>query len=128
MTRTYHNQADWSRADQATPEIVKELDVYRTILEGSRNGTGDRDLSQGEFIRLADLADYIPLDDVELLEAAGIPEFEPDTLALKHAMDTAIIEYIVACTEVNSGDIDTSAITESIDDAIGMLGGTPAQE
>lgn len=47
---------------------------------------------------------------------------------LKLKMDTAIGEYIEFCTGTDASKVDYSAINEDIDDAIDMLGGTPAKE
>lgn len=51
-----------------------------------------------------------------------------DLLALKEAMDDAITAYIAAATGTDALDVDYSYINQDIDDAIEMLGGTPAEE
>lgn len=53
--------------EPTTPEIKAELEQLRQALR-------DENISQGELIRLAELADYIEFGDVELLEPAGVPE------------------------------------------------------
>ena len=50
-------------------EINKRLEYLRTELREER-------ISYGELAELQSLAEYIGLDDVELLEAAGVPEHE----------------------------------------------------
>lgn len=51
-----------------------------------------------------------------------------DKLEYKYDMDKAISHYIAICTGTDSYDADYSAINQDIDDAIEMLGGTPAKE
>ena len=53
---------------KATKEIKNRLEELRTEL---RNEC----ISYGELVELASLAEYIEPGDVELLEAAGVPEF-----------------------------------------------------
>tara|TARA_R110000803_G_scaffold88299_1_gene155294 strand:- start:167 stop:334 length:168 start_codon:yes stop_codon:yes gene_type:complete len=52
---------------KATKEIKKRLEELRTEL---RNEC----ISYGELGELASLAEFIEEDDVELLQAAGVPE------------------------------------------------------
>ena len=47
------------------------LEEIRTILQ-------NEDISYGELVELQELKGYIEKGDVELLEAAGVPEFEED--------------------------------------------------
>ena len=49
-------------------EIKKRLEEIRTELRAER-------ISYGELLELQSLAEYIDRNDVELLEAAGVPEF-----------------------------------------------------
>lgn len=51
-----------------------------------------------------------------------------DKTELKEIMDKAISAYIGACTGADPADVDYSYINQEIDDAIDMLGGTPAKE
>jgi len=44
-------------------------------LEELRGALEAESISYGELSELTGLADYIDLDDVQLLEAAGVPEF-----------------------------------------------------
>ena len=53
---------------KTTLKIKKRLEELRIEL---RNEC----ISYGELTELASLAEYIELGDVELLEAAGVPEF-----------------------------------------------------
>jgi hypothetical protein len=53
-----------------TTYIQQRLDYLRTELRAER-------ISTAELLELQSLAEYIAPDDVELLEAAGVPEF-PD--------------------------------------------------
>ena len=45
-------------------------------LESFRKAIRDENISYGELAELQSLADYIDKGDVELLEWAGVPEFE----------------------------------------------------
>jgi hypothetical protein len=53
------------------PTIAERLEELRTELRAER-------ISWGELIELQGLAEYIGPGDVELLEAAGVPEY-PDS-------------------------------------------------
>ena len=53
---------------------------------------------------------------------------DQEALTLKYSMDKAISAYIAHCTGYDASDVDYGAINEGIDDAIEMLGGTPAKE
>ena len=48
-------------------DIKKRLEYLRQELRQER-------ISYGELVELQSLAEHIDLDDVELLEAAGVPE------------------------------------------------------
>jgi hypothetical protein len=48
-------------------------------LEALRASLRAQDISQGELIELQNLVPYIEPGDVELLEAAGVPEFPDET-------------------------------------------------
>ncbi len=50
-----------------TPEIKERLEYLRGEIRAER-------ISYGELAELQSLAQYIAPDDVELLEAAGVPE------------------------------------------------------
>ena len=66
--RTY---AENRPAVPASPETLERLEELRAILRSES-------ISYGELAELADLAEHIAPDDVELLEAAGVPEFSED--------------------------------------------------
>lgn len=52
---------------KSTKQIKKRLEYLRTELEQER-------ISYGELAELQSLAEYISLEDTQLLEAAGIEE------------------------------------------------------
>lgn len=66
------------RAKPATDEQKARIEEYRKLLQGSRDGTGERDMSYGELADLQSLADEGVIDpsDTEMLEAAGVSEWE----------------------------------------------------
>lgn len=51
------------------------MSEYQERLEQIRQALRDECVSYGELVELADLVPYIAEGDVELLEAAGVPEF-----------------------------------------------------
>lgn len=53
------------------PSIRARLEYLRHELRGEC-------ISQGELLELQELAEHIEADDVELLEAAGVPEHPHD--------------------------------------------------
>jgi len=57
--------------EKVTPEILARLEHLRKELRAER-------ISYSELAELQSLAEYIPKDDIELLEAAGVPEFEDE--------------------------------------------------
>ena len=65
---------------KATPEIKKRLEEIRKELRKGK-------ISYGELSELQSLAKYIEKGDVELLEAAGVPEFPEDKDASKKKAD-----------------------------------------
>lgn len=71
-----------------TPEIKERLEYLRGELRAER-------ISYGEINELVGLAEYIEADDVELLEAAGVPEYQ------KKITNTMIIEEIEAYIAIN---------------------------
>lgn len=56
-----------------TKEIKKRLEYLRKELRNER-------ISYGELAELESLKQYIEPGDIELLEAAGVPEFEEATI------------------------------------------------
>ena len=69
----YENEEEFAKGGGVsdTKKIKKRLEYLRKELRAER-------ISQGELIELESLAKYIDKGDVELLEAAGVPEFEDD--------------------------------------------------
>lgn len=58
-------------------ETIKErLEYLRTMLREER-------ISYGELLELESLAEHIEPGDVELLEAAGVPEFEEEKFEIE---------------------------------------------
>lgn len=72
---------EWDQQDY--PETLDEAkkiidDSINHELEELRQALRDENISIGELIRLGELADYIEPGDVELLEPAGVPEFNEE--------------------------------------------------
>jgi hypothetical protein len=57
---------------------VEKPDDIRALLEELRAEIRAERISYGEIAQLQSLADYIDPSDVELLEWAGVPEFDED--------------------------------------------------
>src|SRR3954469_6191802 len=66
------------RAKPATDDQKARIEEYRTLLQGSSDGTGERDMSYGELADLQSLATEGVIDpsDTDMLEAAGVSEWE----------------------------------------------------
>lgn len=63
-----------------TSSILKKIAERKERLEYFRQEIRAERISQGELCELQSLAQYIDKDDVELLEPAGVPEFEEKQL------------------------------------------------
>lgn len=66
-------------------EVKNRLEKLRKILR-------EESISIGELLELQSLSEYIDKGDVELLEAAGVPEFEEEL----PSEDTYYIEFLNA--------------------------------
>lgn len=85
--------------------IAKRLEELRTELRAER-------ISYGELHELQSLADHIPAGDVELLEAAGVPEF-PDEEATVSTIPgapkgTPTVVYVVVEDLASGIDLEVS--------------------
>ena len=54
---------------------MKNTEKIKQRLEELRKELKNECISYGELIELQSLAEYIDINDVELLEAAGVPEY-----------------------------------------------------
>jgi hypothetical protein len=70
----------------SSKEIAARLEYLRGELRAER-------ISMSEMIELEGLAPYIEPGDVELLEAAGVPEFPEDAAGLDDD-DVSLSEYL----------------------------------
>lgn len=74
--------------------IKERLEYLRQELRAER-------ISYGELAELQSLVPYIDKGDVELLEAAGVPEFEDEDAGCLHNWDESEMPYICkTCGEV----------------------------
>ena len=62
------------------PSLFDAVDAKKERLEEIRESIQDENVSYGELVELQELTEFIEDDDVELLEAAGVPEFVKDEL------------------------------------------------
>jgi hypothetical protein len=74
--------------EQPTPTPAERLEYLRGELRGER-------ISWGELAELQSLADHIDADDLELREAAGLPEFPPER---PHVWQTGRMTGAVTCS------------------------------
>ena len=79
---------------KATKEIKTRLEELRTELRGEC-------ISYGELAELASLAEFIEEDDVELLQAAGVPEkFDLKIRNIKK--DLVSLQYVIIKEIINN--------------------------
>ncbi len=71
MDKQNKDLATLQRTGATHAAIKQRLEALRAELRAGRT-------SYGEIVELQSLAEYIDAGDVELLEAAGVPEFHED--------------------------------------------------
>jgi predicted Zn-ribbon and HTH transcriptional regulator len=87
---------------KAMKQIKKRFEYLRGELKAER-------ISYGELAELMDLAEYIDPDDMELREAAGIPEFPESVKGFRCnncGLDAAAEIVPEHCPKCNSNDLD----------------------
>jgi hypothetical protein len=79
-----HNKQDaiWDCASGSEYRLMREGDEPAQRLEELREALRSESISYGEIAELQSLSEYIDKDDVELLEASGVAEFESDEKSL----------------------------------------------
>ena len=60
------------------PSLFDEIDAKKERLEEIRVELDNESISYGELVELEELTEYIEEGDVQLLQAAGVPEFESE--------------------------------------------------
>jgi hypothetical protein len=58
------------------PSLFDDIDSKKERLEEIREELNNESISYGELVELQELTEFIEEDDVQLLEAVGVPEFE----------------------------------------------------
>jgi hypothetical protein len=58
------------------PSLFEDIDEKKERLEEIRTELDNESVSYGELVELQELTEFIEEDDVQLLEAAGVPEFD----------------------------------------------------
>jgi len=97
--------AIWDCASGSEYRLMREGDEPAQRLEELREALRSESISYGELVELQSLAEHIDKDDVELLEASGVEEFESDEKSLGDYTDAvfdAMLETLdVAMDELN---------------------------
>lgn len=116
------------------PAITARLEALRVELRAERMSYGE--LSYGELHELQSLAEHIDPDDVELLEAAGVPECHREvvrttfTFTVLHSEDLVFETIEQAVYEASEGDAVGDTIEQTrehvhpalVSDALAALG------
>lgn len=97
--------------------IIQRIDKnkIKERLEYLRGELRKCEMSYGELAELQSLAKYIESSDVELLEAAGVPEFEEEkykvwVMMKEFATEEEAVEYI----DLNYPDMDYPTKIEAV--------------
>ena len=70
-----------AKSVRTTESLFDDIDSKKERLEEIRTELDEQTVSYGELAELQELVEYIEEDDVQLLEAAGVPEFiEEETI------------------------------------------------
>lgn len=79
------------------PSLFNDIDAKKERLEEIREELNNESISYGELVELQDLTEYIEEGDVQLLEAAGVPEFldNVDDVIVEELTDQLIKDHIV---------------------------------
>ncbi len=98
LIKYFNEYADGGGLDN-TEEIKERLEYLRGELREER-------ISQGELIELQSLSKYIDKGDVELLEAAGVPEFDDEEFAKGGSLKKTKAKYVELLNEIGVPEHD----------------------
>lgn len=88
-----NQQAIWDCASGSEYRLLREGDEPAQRLEELREALRSESISYGEIAELQSLSEHIDKDDVELLEASGVAEFESEDFdAMLETLDVAMDE------------------------------------
>jgi hypothetical protein len=104
LGKQHDQEAIWDCASGSEYRLMREGDEPSQRLEELREALRSESISYGELAELQSLAEHIDKDDVELLEASGVAEFESDEKslgdytdadfdAMLHTLDVAMDEF-----------------------------------
>jgi hypothetical protein len=103
--------------------MIQEADYSKKErLEEIRTELDNETVSYGELVELEELSEFIEEDDVQLLEAAGVPEFEDDVILPAAPMSVEEVELvqeefgIIETGSPDDGYVGSTADTDSLFD------------
>jgi hypothetical protein len=101
---------------------MPDVDVVRERLEELRTALRAERISYGDLAELQGLAGYIEAGDTELLEAAGVPEFEPEYVARNGERAArgarAMLGIRAQLPDVYDADDEATAVGDAIADLL----------
>jgi hypothetical protein len=103
-------ESEKSEIEISEPSLFEDIESKKERLEEIRTELDNESISMGELVELQDLTEYIEDGDVQLLEAAGVPEFNEEV--------TPMSEELIEMVKEEYGVIETG----SPDD--GLIGST----
>ena len=98
--------------------LLEELAPARERLEELRAAIRAENISYGEIAELQGLAEHIAPDDVELLEWAGVPEYQTETVSVEYAVTLGVSEDSPAPTE---DDVRDAILRRATDDGLSIV-------
>ena len=90
------------------PSLFDDIDSKKERLEEIREELNKESISYGELAELQNLTEFIEEDDVQLLEAAGVPEFidNVDDIILEELTEQSIEDHVVFPIEMSEDQIE----------------------
>jgi len=94
-------ESEKSEIEISEPSLFDDIDSKKERLEEIREELNSESISMGELVELQDLTEYIEDGDVQLLEAAGVPEFNEEV--------TPMSEELIEMVKEEYGVIETGS-------------------
>jgi hypothetical protein len=103
------------------PSLFAEIDAKKERLEEIREELDNESVSYGELAELQELAEHIEEGDVQLLEAAGVPEFTEETVDCSDLSGTYTLDEVPALIETIQERIDYAKAPAMSEEQIKMI-------